>query len=374
MAYKDNIPLSITNKTDRDEREIRMNMSPMMANQIHEEYVKASASSCRNAVEVEEVMEKSLEKLDDEGTIVQTEKDQVILDYFMDKLHKSILARKQTFQATNLCTELLHAFIYLVAWLNKKYEANIDANITARRKSLESELAKMLSLADDLSPSQISDRFGIRFILDEGIGKCCFLLQKLLNIICNLDRKDRKNFLEFIEQYDEATIYRIKKLFEIPFILAPLIRKDDPSEFNPTEFYDEAGNPTIDLPSEKDKKLVSHLDGNIKFYFDPKKNGYQSIHIILMIDPTSQVLPGFQIEIQIRTWKMHMHAENNIRASHDVHKDKVNLYTQLFTLSEEELQGTTTMFFNSYKDNQNDVDGIHFPKEFYNRRMNILSI
>ena len=65
MAYKDNI----TNKTDRDEREIRMNMSPMMANQIHEEYVKASASSCRNAVEVEEMMEKSLEKLDDKAQL-----------------------------------------------------------------------------------------------------------------------------------------------------------------------------------------------------------------------------------------------------------------------------------------------------------------
>ena len=362
-------PSNDNHSTDTVEREISMNMTDKMASAIHTEYVRASASNCRNAVEIEETMEKSLDLL-----IPEKDDDQVILDYFMDKLHKSILARKQTFQATNMCTEILHVCIYLVAWLNEKYHASIDANITARRKSLESELAKMLSLADEFSPSQIADRFGIRFILDEGIGKCCFLLQKLLNIICNLDRKDRKDFLEYIERFDEATIYRVKKLFDIPFVLAPLIRKDDPSEFNLNDFLDEEGNPTIDLPTDKDRNMVKHLDGNIKFYFDPKKNGYQSIHIILMIDPTSNVLPGFQIEIQIRTWKMHVHAENDIKASHDVHKDKVNLYAGIFTLSEEELKNASIPFFNSYKDNQNDTDGIHFPKEFYNRRMNDISI
>ena len=357
------------NTTDLNERDIQMNMTEEMAKSIHNEYVKASSSRCRNAMEVEKMLEQGLEELE-----VVTDNDQIILDYFMDKLGKSILARKQTFQATNMCTEILHFCIYLVAWLNEMYKSSIDANITARRKSLESELAKMMSLADELSPAQIADRFGIRFILDEGIGKCCFVLKKLLNVLCNLDRKDRRDFLEYLEKFDEATNYRIRKLLEIPFVLTPLIRKDDPSEFDPNEFLDDDGKCTIDLPSEKERNMMRHLDGNIKFYFDPKKNGYQSMHIILMIDPTSEVLPGFQIEVQFRTWKMHIHAENHIKASHDVHKDRVNLYTGIFTLSEEELQSASTVFFNSYKDNQNDVDGIHFPKEFYNRRMNNISL
>ena len=344
--------------------EAEMNMTQELADTIHDSYVKAASKGSINAVEVEETL---YSYLDDVET---NEADQTILDYFLDKLSKSILARKQTFQATNMVTEILHVCIYIVAWLNVVYNAEIDTNITARRKALESELAKMLNLADELDPTQIMDRFGIRFILDFGINKSCFLLTKIVNVLCNLNRQDRKDFLKYIDKFDDATKYRINKVLEIPFILAPLIRKDDPSEFDPEKFKDKK----IELPTDEERKMIEHLLGSIKFYFDPKKNGYQSIHVILMVDPTSPHLPGFQIEIQIRTWQMHMHAENDINASHDVHKDKVNLYSRIFTLSEEEQKSVCIGFFESYKDNQNDVDGIHFPKEFYNRRMNNISL
>lgn len=113
--------------------------------------------------------------------------------------------------------------------------------------------------------------------------------------------------------------------------------------------------------------------GNMKFYFIPKSNGYQSIHVLLEIESSSAKLPGFQIEVQFRTHKMDDFAENNINASHILHKGKFREYLNVFTLSEEELKGTNIRFFRSYKNEQDDQDGIHYGKKFYNRRINTIS-
>lgn len=328
---------------------------------IHNAYALATQKSNANAVEIEEALLSTL----DATTICQ--EDIPVMDYFLDKLSKSILARKRTFQATNLCSEILHTTMYIVMWLNSEYGAKIDTNISARRKSLESELAKILELSDRQNPLNIMDRFGIRFILDEGISKCCFLATKIVDIICNLNRQDRKNFWAYLSQFDENTQYRIKRLLDIPFTLTPIVRKDK-------EPFIKENYPDLEYPTEEDRKMVGHLEGNMKFYFDPKWNGYQSLHLVVAVEPGYTTLPGFEIELQFRTWKMHVHAENDIKASHDAHKDDFEEYARIFRLSDEELSKTDIRFFYSYKDIQNDPDGIHFPKSFYNRRMNDSSV
>lgn len=338
-------------------------MNPKTFDQIHEAYVKATNVSSINAVEVEENL---IRLLDD--TLILKE-DIPAMDYFLDKVSKSIRARQLTFQSTNLCTEILHATMYIVAWVNQSFQKEIDTNITARRKSLESELAKELELADKLVPSQIKDRFGIRFvILNEAnsMNLCCFLAQKVLNILCSLNRCDRRDFLEYIENFDDYTKQRIKKLLNIPFVIEPLVRTD-------TQKFDPEQHPEIELPKEADRKLVAPFHGSMKFYFDPKWNGYQSIHFILCVDNNSEIMPGFQIELQFRDWRMHKFAENDINASHDAHKEGVADYAKIFTLTPDELAQTSIRGFNSYKDTENDLDGIHFPKVFYNRRMNNIS-
>lgn len=331
--------------------------------QIHGAYVNATKASSINAVEVEE----NLVRILDDTKI--SEEDLPAMDYFLDKVSKSIRARRLTFQSTNICTELLHTTMYIVAWVNKRFKKEIDTNITARRKSLESELTKDLDLADNLVPTQIKDRFGIRFVLlnkSNGITLSCFLATKILNVLCSLNRCDRNDFLKYIEEFDDDTKQRIKKLLDIPFVIEPLVRTDT-KPFVPEE------HPDIELPTERDRRMVSHFNGSMKFYFDPKWNGYQSIHFILSIDNNSEIMPGFQIELQFRTWKMHVFAENDIDASHDAHKEGVADYAKIFTLSDEELAATDICGFNSYKDPENDIDGIHFPKVFYNRRMNNIS-
>ncbi len=331
--------------------------------QIHDAYAEASKVSCINAVEV---AEKLLQILDDTSI---SQEDNQAMDYFLDKVSKSIRARLLTFQSTNICTEILHTTMYIVAWVNKKFKKEIDANITARRKSLESELAKALDLSDHLVPTQIKDRFGIRFILlnkNNSITLSCYLARKILNVLCSLNRNDRKDFLEYIEEFDLETQKRIKKLLDIPFVIEPLVRTDK-KPFNPEE------HPEIDLPTAEDRDMLAQFVGSMKFYFDPKWNGYQSIHFILGIDNNSEIMPGFQIELQFRTWKMHTFAENDINASHEAHKEGVADYSKIFCLTDEEIANADICAFNSYKDTENDLDGIHFPKVFYNRRMNNIS-
>ncbi|MBO5397796.1 MAG: hypothetical protein J6A36_02530 [Clostridia bacterium] len=332
--------------------------------QIHEAYVEATKASSINALEVEENLSRILD------TNQYLADDLQAMDYFIDKLEKSIRARKMTFQSTNVCVEILHTTMYIVAWVNKQFGMEIDTNITARRKSLESELTKALDLADHLVPTQVKDRFGIRFVLlngENGIRLSTFLATKILNVLCSIKRSDRSDFLEYIKQFDDYTQERIRKLLQLPFTLENLSRHDT-KPFVPEKY------PDVELPTEEDRSMVEAFKGCIKFYYDPKWNGYQSIHFILSIDNTSEIMPGLQVELQFRTWKMHQFAENDINASHDAHKGNVANYAKVFTLSEEELNNTGIRAFNSYKDVENDLDGIHFPKVFYNRRMNNISL
>ena len=181
-------------------------------------------------------------------------------------------------------------------------------------------------------------------------------------------KNEISDFLKFAkENFNELQLATIKHVFRLPFTTLNIFRRDDPADFDSSKY------PDIELPTSADFELVKHLAANIKYYLLPKKNGYQSIHIILALDNTSPELAGLQIELQFRTWAMDNHAENNISASHDVHKDRVKEYEKIFTLSNEELKGVSIRFFNSYKNVHNDRDGIHFAKEFNCRRMNTIS-
>lgn len=85
----------------------------------------------------------------------------------------------------------------------------------------------------------------------------------------------------------------------------------------------------------------------------------------------SNVLPGFQIEIQLKSLEMHKQAEHG-SASHDAYKkylgddgaeDPINKVFVVDDFSELNIIG-----FTSYESKENDQDGIHFAKEFSDRQ------
>lgn len=340
-----------------------MNMTQELAEAIHLAYVLATHLVNINGVQVERHLR---EKTDEITTTC--DQDQAILNCFKDKLDSCIKARESTFDVTELTEAIQRVCLYIVRWLNRERNMNIDVETTARRKSVESELAKALSLADADDISPLMDLFGIRIINHEGIHDLCILTVKIINILCKPNHPDRKAFVTYAEQnFNELQKAIIKYVLSLPFELIPVTRKDNPEDFDPSQYTE------IELPTREDLEVLKPLLGIVKNYLLPKKNGYQSIHAILALSANSPELAGVKIEFQFRTWKMDNHAENNINASHDVHKDRVKQYRKIFTLSEEEQKKANVRFFNNYKNVHNDQDGIHHAKAFACRRMNPIS-
>lgn len=356
---------TINTEVTDEKKEPKMNMSSELAQNIHNSYASAARKPNINGTEVEEHLQTELASV-----TTSNSKDKKILGAFKDKLAKCIGGRLPTFKITECVEAILHVILYIVIWINHQYKMELDVVVKARRKSVESELAKILSLADVDDPTPLMDRFGIRVINYEGIHDLCFLLTKVINVLCSPSHEDRKDFLKFAQaNFNSLQLATINHVFSLPFSPMPLFRKDDSTRFDPAKY------PDIELPTPEDFELVKYLAGNIKYYLNPpKENGYQSIHAILTLDNTSPELAGLQIELQFRTWAMDNHAENDINASHDVHKDRVKQYKKIFTLSEDELKDANIRFFNSYKNIHNDPDGIHFGKDFNCRRMNTISI
>lgn len=340
-----------------------LNMTQALAEAIHLAYVLAMWLVNINGVQVESHLREKLEEI-----TCSCDQDQSILDCFKDKLDSCIKARQFTFDVTELTEAIQRVCLYIVRWLNRACNMNIDVETTARRKAVESELAKALSLADADDISPLMDLFGIRIINHEGIHDLCILTVKIINILCKPNHPDRKAFVAYAEQnFNELQKAIIKYVLSLPFELIPVTRKDNPEDFDPSQF------PDIELPTQEDLEVLKPLLGIVKNYLLPKKNGYQSIHAILALSANSPELAGVKIEFQFRTWQMDNHAENDINASHDVHKDRVKQYEAIFTLSEEEQEKTNVRFFNSTKNAHNDQDGIHHAKVFACRRMNPIS-
>lgn len=360
-----------------------MNMTQELAEAIHRAYVEATHLTNINVVQIERHLRKETDEIK-----CGCDQDQVILNCFKDKLDSCIKAREFTFDVTELTEAIQRVCLYIVRWLNRECSMNIDVETTARRKAIESELAKALSLADADDISPLMDLFGIRIINHEGIHDLCILTVKIINILCKPNHPDRKAFIAYAEQnFNELQKSIIKYVLSLPFELIPVTRKDNfETTFVPSQFPDielptqedlevlkSLFGPEIEFPTLEDLEVLKPLFGIVKNYLFPKKNGYQSIHAILALSANSPELAGVKIEFQFRTWQMDNYAENNINASHDVHKDRVKQYEKIFTLSKKEQKRANIRFFNNYQNVHNDQDGIHHAKVFACRRMNPIS-
>lgn len=303
-----------------------------------------------------------------ENQKVETQEDEQVLDYFLNKLQRTIAARKNTYAATNMCSEILFVTMLIVAWLNHDESLGLDVNMTARRKAVESELAKNLDMADHSDAGQLFDRFGIRCITlnpDNEIKLTFYMIKGIIEILCNLNRCHRKRFIRYVEtnpNIGDFSKERVKKILEIPFVLEPA------NPVKGTEGFDINKYPHIKLPTEAEDMLLEKYRYQLKNYIKtPKSNAYQSIHFVISIDPSYVFMPGFYVEFQFRTWAMHYFAENDKKASHKNHKEGVREYSKVFSI--DDFDGVGIRGFANYNSPENDIDGIHYPKVFYNRRM-----
>lgn len=260
------------------------------------------------------------------------EEDTEEFDVFLRNIESSIRIRERTFQMTNMVSDIVFTMLYIIVWANQYHELDIDIDILARRKALESELTKMLEKKD------IHDRFGIRGIVlnhdseDDSIeiAKLKRLSGYFNNILTKSNRKDVYSFQKWIEnnsKIDNYTKERIFNLLKIPFRVH-----------------------------------------TVKDYIEnPKDNGYQSLHFVLMVEMFSEFLPGAEFEVQLRTLTMHQHSVNG-ESNHQVYKASIDAdLKKVFKI--EDFSKVNIVGFTSYGSVDDDIDGIHWAKQLVNRRI-----
>ena len=271
-------------------------------------------------------------------------------DAFIDGLRNCLRIRKMTSDITDIVTYITITIMHIIKWLNICKHHDIDIILHGRRKSLESDLTKLLRKSNQTLSAKIKDRFGLRGILlnepEEQAMEHIYLIEDAITgILAAKNRKMRKEFIEWVNTNNYVnSINRItiNEVLNIPF----------------------------------------DVDGRKDFMKNPKKNGYQSLHFILMIEPYSHLIPGSHLEIQLRTKKMDDNAEHGT-ASYGEYKKYLNDDLDLDS-SDDSLQEDNPLLhvfvvddfskvhipgFSSYKYKQDDEDGIHFSKEFADRRI-----
>lgn len=314
---------------------------------IHRYYQNA-LQQADNLLDIVEKLYKDLSEVE------VNEEDSKVFDSFIDGLRGCIQYRKMTFELTNMSIYLNVVFMYIVMFLNSTKGLKIDIDFYSRRKSLESDLIKLLKKAylNPSTSSYIRDRFGLRGILlnnlpSEEANKLLYIIfEAIQGIIAGRDRKMCKDFITWYNNLpdilspDKAVL---DKILAVPF--------------------------TIDFV----KDFIAH----------PKKNSYKSLQFTLIVQVYSKVLPGGMFEVQLRTKEMHENAEHG-PASHFYYKnpdllDKTDgdggeddeilkiIRNEIFVVDDFSKLHITG--FTSYDSKEDDRDGIHFSKDFSDRRV-----
>lgn len=278
------------------------------------------------------------------------DKDSRAYDAFIDGLRNCLRIRKMTSDITDTVTYITLTIMHIIKWLNHSKQIDIDVILHGRRKSLESDLTKLLRKSNKTLSAKIKDRFGLRGILlnepeEQAIEYIYLIEDSITGILAAKNRKMRKQFSEWV---------------------------------NTSNFV----NPVNRIVINEVLKIPFDVDGRKDFIKAPKINGYQSLHFILTIEPYSDVLPGTHLEIQLRTKKMDDDA-NHGSASHDEYKKYLDEDLDLDSSDDciQEDNPLLSVFvvddfskvdipgFKSYDCKQDDEDGIHFSKEFADRRI-----
>lgn len=276
------------------------------------------------------------------------EEDSKAYDAFIDGLRNCLRIRKMTSDITDTVTYITITIMHIIKWLNISKHANIDIILHGRRKSLESDLTKLLRKSNQTLSAKIKDRFGLRGILlnipEERAVEYIYLIEDAITgILAAKNRKMRKEFIDWV---------------------------------NTTNYVTTINKTVIDAVL----KIPFDVDGRKDYIKKQKSNGYKSLHFILTIEPYSDVIPGSHLEVQLRSKKMDNDA-NHGTASHDQYKQYLD---DDLDYPDDFIQGNNPLLnvfvvddfskvnipgFCSYNCKQDDEDGIHFSKEFADRRI-----
>jgi len=330
-------------------------MTDATLNLLHEVYQDVVSRS-DNILEIVENLYKDLSEREVDPA------DSKQFDSFVDGLRACIRVRQKTFYITSQTTYINTTLMYIICWMNDTQGSSIDINLLARRKSLESDLTKILSKSCDnrYGSANIRDRFGLRAILlndfptREEANKYIYdIFDAICGIFGGQNRQMKKAFTEWCAQKFQLPIDFWNSSFSKDMLeKLPLIPPDALVIWS-----------TLNIPFS-----IEYVKDFIK---EPKENGYQSLQFTMIIQMYSNVLPGCQLEVQLRTKEMHSIAVSGT-ACHDDYKEgfgneNVQKLNKVFTV--DDFSKLNIIGFKGYNSPDDDHDGIHFSKVFCNRRI-----
>ena len=310
---------------------------------IHRSYQEAVANS-GNIIQIVQNLYNILEDAEVDDI------DSRAYDAFIDGLRNCLRIRKMTSDITDTVTCITITIMHIIKWINYSNQTDMDVILHGRRKSLESDLTKLLRKSNKTLSAKIKDRFGLRCILlnepeEQAIEYIYLIEDYITGILAEKKRKMRKQFIDWV---NNSTIV----------------------------------NPINKVVIHEVLKIPFDVDGRKDYIKNQKKNGYKSLHFILTIEPYSNVIPGTHLEIQLRTKNMD-NVANYGTASHDEYKKYLyedfdldssedsapedNPLLKVFVV--DDFSKVHIPGFKSYNCKQDDEDGIHYSKDFADRRV-----
>lgn len=215
---------------------------------------------------------------------------------FTDGLRASYYYRWKEKEISAFMNRICITFSYIALYIG------IDAELTARFKSLLSDLRKMLEKSIENDPNRVlksstkstsglsatvRDRVGVRLVTSKNsVDSVYQIFYAIIGILGGLDPQKKEDFTKWFENSDIISPSHKRSIREI-----------------------------LDVPF-----AIEHLKDYIQF---PKKNGYRTLQFTMVVQFYSNLLPGLPFEVQIRTEDMDKDATSGTAAHEKYHKNKI---------------------------------------------------
>lgn len=296
-------------------------MTQETLDRIHQEF----ELSFQDAYDVLGVFQALYQRLDTLEAI--PEEDKKAFDTFLSGLRLSVSNREKTSEFTNLTMNLVTTVFYIIVFMNVRKKMDIYANISARRKSLDREMIKLLNKSISKSSNTIGDRFGFKVVSlnNNRTSDLYSIYDYISEILCSTNRELRQEFVSFVSKINE------------PLVTSPI-----------TEIL-------------KLNFLV--LEGSFKDYVDePKTEGYRALHFRLQVDYSSTHYSGAIIDIQLRTQEMDKEAEIGICNHWNYENSVPPEIIEVFKLPKDIFERIDIPSFTSFEPGIGDTDGFFSAK------------
>lgn len=338
--------------------------------------------SIKGSLELGDIMQKHITSL---KKIKVNDEDSKQLSLYLKQLELSYKERQKTQQITDFLDGIVSTMFHYAQFLNDKEDEQIYFTISSRRKSLVSELRKIVRDIMLGKSGSIKDRFALRYIIEndgdeaENIKLLYRITNNFIELLC-YETNDRIEFLDWCAKNVPDELDQIKQTLSIQFVL---FEADNPKDTY-TSNGDTQPKRLSFLTLDQVHLVIPDCCGidpayrfGVKDYvFNPKTRGYQSIHFVVYIPATSPILPGLFIEFQGRTRRMDINAEDpNSPAYHGFYKENSvdEKIVNTFNVNPKDVILKGFDFKPAPKPTQEQIETGQIPKDYMKDRAGIIT-